>query len=267
MPDENKIRDAADALKGLVDAVPIYQDALQPAAKEVGIALQTVVKAIHVALSPVTALVWGYDQIKDYVGDALTKRLKQVPEERIITPSPTIAGPILEALRFTGHNPELRELYANLLATSMDADTAQNAHPAFVEILRQLSPDEARIVKLFASRNRFPLISVSIVARNKPMLIDWLQHFSLLAQKAGCLYPNLIGSYLDNLCRLGLIEIFNHPFEECEYAELENHQDVMQYISENKRDDIYPPHITRETLSVTKLGRQFCDACVVPHGQ
>ena len=55
MSEENKIRDTIEAATGLVQAIPIYQDAIQPAAKEIGGALQTVAKAIHVALAPVSA--------------------------------------------------------------------------------------------------------------------------------------------------------------------------------------------------------------------
>jgi hypothetical protein len=57
MSDDSKIRDTAEAVKGIVEAVPIYQDAVQPAAKEIGTALQTVAKSIHVVLAPVSALV------------------------------------------------------------------------------------------------------------------------------------------------------------------------------------------------------------------
>src|SRR5258707_14575419 len=122
MSDENKIRDAADAVKGLVAAVPVYQDALQPAIREVGVGLQTVAKTIHVALAPVSALVWGYEQIKDFVSTRVAEKLKDVPPERITSPDPHVVGPALEALRYTGHEENLRELYANLLATSLDAD-------------------------------------------------------------------------------------------------------------------------------------------------
>lgn len=58
MSDENKIRDAADTVKGVVEAVPVYQDVVQPAAKEVGTALQTVAKTIHLALATLAILVW-----------------------------------------------------------------------------------------------------------------------------------------------------------------------------------------------------------------
>lgn len=142
MSDGSKIREAADAIKGIAEAVPVYQDIVQPAAKEVGTALQTVAKTIHIALAPLSAMVWGYDRIKDYLERALTERLKGIAPENIITPNPAVVGPAVEALRFTAHEPSLRELYANLLATSMDAETAQNSHPAFIEIIRQMTADE-----------------------------------------------------------------------------------------------------------------------------
>jgi hypothetical protein len=46
MSEENKTRDAVDAVTGLVKAVPVYQDLVQPAAKEVGVGLQRIV---HIA--------------------------------------------------------------------------------------------------------------------------------------------------------------------------------------------------------------------------
>jgi len=36
MGDESKVRDVVDAVKGVAEAVPIYDDALKPAAKELG---------------------------------------------------------------------------------------------------------------------------------------------------------------------------------------------------------------------------------------
>ncbi|WP_368192497.1 hypothetical protein [Aeromonas sp. s8] len=61
---EGSVEGTINAVTGLAKAVPIYQDAIQPAAKEIGKALGTVAKTVNVALSPVSALVWGYEQIK-----------------------------------------------------------------------------------------------------------------------------------------------------------------------------------------------------------
>jgi len=78
MSEIEKIADAAEAVKGIVQAVPIYQDTLQPAAKEIGTALQTVAKTIHIVLAPISALVWGYEQIKDFVSCKVAKKLENV---------------------------------------------------------------------------------------------------------------------------------------------------------------------------------------------
>jgi len=290
MSDENKIRDAADAIKGIAEAVPVYQDVVQPAAKEVGLALQTVAKTIHIALAPVSALVWGYDKIKDYLDKSLIERLKDVPPERIITPNPAIAGPTVEALRFTAHDSTLRELYANLLATSMDEKTAQEAHPAFVEILRQLTPDEARLIKYLYQEKYLPgfhvphppTISGVVEAFWAPYWVVFeLRHFSLLAEKAGCAFADLLPTYLDNLCRLGLTEIIGVTHKDRSdaiqklYDELEEQAKVSavkhwrtKTLAEwrtdgNSFEEVKSYGIVKEELRLTALGKQFCEACIV----
>jgi hypothetical protein len=67
-----------------------------------------------------------------------------------IEPKPMIAGPTIDAMKYCGSEPHLRDLFANLLATAMDARTAENVHPAFVEIIKQLSADQAKMIKLAA---------------------------------------------------------------------------------------------------------------------
>jgi len=128
---KGEIKAVADILK----SVPIYKDAVQPAAKVFGQSLTTVAKAVDAALGPLKLLVWGYDKIEEFLIKPLSEKLKNVPEENIKTPPTYLAGPAIEALRFSGHNEELRELYANLLATSMDKDSVDKAHPGYVDII------------------------------------------------------------------------------------------------------------------------------------
>ena len=273
MTDENKIRDAADALKGVVEAIPIYQDVVQPAAKEVGTALQTVAKTIHIVLAPVSGLVWGYEQIKDFVSTKVAEKLKDVPPENIATPKPNVAGPALESLRYTGHEEMLRDMYANLLATSMDTRTASGAHPAFVEIIRQLTPDEAKIARLFARQRPFPLLNIrreykteTATERGGQYL---LVHFSLLGYEAGCEFPQLTPTYIDNLCRLGLAEVptFLEYTTPGAYDALENHPQVGVLKQSLEKDEKWRIAIERKGLQITELGKQFCRVCVIPHDQ
>lgn len=45
MKKANQIKDTADAIRGVVKAVPIYQDLLQPATREIGKNLETTAKS------------------------------------------------------------------------------------------------------------------------------------------------------------------------------------------------------------------------------
>src|SRR5690606_2606127 len=165
MEEENKNKDTnvkttIDAVTGLVKAVPVYQDTLQPAAKQIGQSLETVTKTVNIALAPIKALVWGYEKIEEFITTRVSEKLKNVPEENITTPKPEVAGPAVEALRYSGHNPNLRELYANLLANAMDKSTIHLAHPDFDEILKNITSDEAILLQAFATNNQYPLLDI-----------------------------------------------------------------------------------------------------------
>jgi hypothetical protein len=270
MSEENKIRDAADAIKGLVEAVPVYEDALQPAAREIGRALQTIAKTVHIVLAPVSALVWGYDKIKDFVSTAVAEKLSQIPIERLQTPAPNVACPLLEALRYTGHEETLRDMYANLLAASMDTQTAFEAHPSFVDIIKQISPDEARLLKIMAVPQALPLLEVRweyTVQDEDHSGGQYIQrNFSILGYQSGCTFPELTPRYLDNICRLGLghIDTLFEYTGKGVYDELEQHQMILDL--KNSFDEIPDRSITikRRGLQITDLGEQFIKICVTP---
>lgn len=85
----------------------------------------------------------GVEQIREFVHNRVSKKLENVPPEDIQPPKPHVGVPALDALRYTGAENELADLYANLLATSMDRQTAYRAHPGFVDIIKNMCPDEA----------------------------------------------------------------------------------------------------------------------------
>jgi hypothetical protein len=271
MSDENKIRDAADAIKGIAEAVPVYQDALQPALKEVGTGLQTVAKTIHIALAPISGLVWGYEKLSVFIATKLSDKLKNVPPENIITPKANVAGPAFEALRYSGYEESLNDMYANLLASAMDRETARGAHPAFVEILKQMTPDEAKILKGLAGGTLAPMLEIKVKAKNAVQGTGsqtLLNNFSLLGEQAGCECPEMAPSYVDNITRLGLTEIPPNSIltKPGIYDPVEAHPKVER-IREDVKSDL-PTHtvfLVRKALRLTELGKQFCDVCVMSH--
>lgn len=194
----------SELIKAGVEVVKTaYDDALKPIAKEAGKALGTVGKVVNLALSPIRGLVWSWEQIEEYVSEAVERKLKQrgVPKERIKTPDPDVAVPALEAMRYS----KLRENFANLLVTSMDVAVADNAHPAFVEILKQLTPDEAKLIGNLPSHRRYePIVDLAYTLPERGQFII-ARNVSVLGEDAGCARPELTPRHLDNLCRLGSV--------------------------------------------------------------
>lgn len=135
---------------GVSEIIPkVYEDGLSPAVKELGKGLKTVAQSINIALAPVKGVVWSYEKIESFLKEKLEEKLKDVNPEDIVPPPINIAGPTIEALRFATASEELSEMFANLLGTSMDNKEKDKAHPAYIELIKQLSSEEARFLKKF----------------------------------------------------------------------------------------------------------------------
>jgi len=80
---DNHVNSTIDAVTGPVKAFPVYNDAIQPAAKEIGKSLAAVTKTINIALAPISALVWGYERIREFVQNRVAEKLKDLPEDRL----------------------------------------------------------------------------------------------------------------------------------------------------------------------------------------
>lgn len=213
--DENLAKSTIDAVTGLAKAVPIYPDLVQPAAQEIGKSLQTVSRLVNVAISPIRALVWGYEKIEEFIINRVSEKLSNVPHENIVTPLASIAVPTVEALKYLGDEEELREMFANLLANSMDKSEADNTHPAFVEIIKNLSALDAIVLKKFLSKETHPIRELHAVDEQLPEdgsppkvsgETFWF-YYSHLHFGNGLLNYNNVAKCFDNLIRLGLLRL------------------------------------------------------------
>jgi hypothetical protein len=212
----------------IVQAIPLYDDALKPAVKQMGQSLETVTRTINMALSPLRGLVWGYEHIESWLTLKLAEKFKKIAPEKITTPSPQIAGPAIESLRYVANNFELRDLYANLFATAMNIDTMNNAHPGYNDILRNLIPDEAILLKAFVDKSEHPTIMLQEQKGSGFVSSNYLYvnvGYSLpIARK------EFMSVYVDNLCRLGVLihENFTHFADDQVYDEVRTNTDFIK---------------------------------------
>jgi hypothetical protein len=200
---ENK---GLDALSRLVPK--IYEDGLQPATRAVGTALG---RTINAALAPVRGLLWTFEQAEAWLLNAVEERLasRGIHEKTVVTPSPLLLNGVLRGVQASGPEADttLRDSFASLLATAMDSDRTSLAHPAFAEILSQISPGEARAIHSLAERDSTGLIwrlSIRKVTGHTASVPIFEHHF-VLAEELGWDPISVSGPYLRNLVRLGLI--------------------------------------------------------------
>ncbi|KOP38829.1 DUF4393 domain-containing protein [Flavobacterium sp. WLB] len=261
---ETNVKATIDAVTGLVKAIPIYQDTLQPSAQQIGKSLETVTKAVNIALAPIKGLVWGYEKIEEFISQSVTKKLQNVPEENIITPSPSIAGPTIEALRFTGEDLNLRELYSNLLANAMNNKSADSIHPGYVEIIKNLSSDEALILQTFCSQNQFPLIDLlhQIPESNSEVVV--YKNFSYFMKLSNLKKPDLTPVYIDNICRLGLTEIpvGKYIISKGVYERLENDNSLFTLKADIVQSGKGFIDFNRKLIRLTNFGQLFINNVV-----
>ncbi len=266
--DPKTVSTTVQAVSELAKAIPVYQDAVQPAAKELGKSLHLVARAVNAALTPVEGLVWGVEKIRDFVRDRVASKLENVPPEDVQKPKPHVAVPAIEALRYTGAESDLAELYANLLATSMDKVTAYRAHPSFVDMIKNMSPDEARIMRFLATATSQPLVNIKAIDKQDGGFQIVHRHLSLIGLKSSCQHVPLAGTYLDNLVRLGLIEIpsMRRIKSDEPYKEIEHFPEVKQILDDLRKSETHTIEVEKLKLEVTDLGKQFIRTCVIDKG-
>jgi Abortive infection alpha len=237
--EDEKIKDtAAQAIIKVVDKA--YTD-FQPAIKPLSEALKTVTSLISASLAPVRFIL-AHAQAEEQswyaapIAEVLEER--DIPKERIIPPRSSIAGPALLDWLFADSD-ELRKMYAALLATAMDKETADTAHPGSATVIRQLTPDEARIIEwLYLNGHQAFCFFIEGGEGGKPLLDDlWL-----VGENAGCSNLQRVPIYIGNLNRLGITTFIPTPVPDWEVT-LSNAE-----FTKGKRKTGDLDHLTPERL-------------------
>ena len=263
MNDPELIKAGATVGMALVEKTTFYDDAIKPAAQQVGKSLETIGKAVNVLLSPLSATVWGYEKIRDFVVEKVSQKLDGIEPENLQTPKASVAVPIIEGLRNVSESPDLQELYANLLASSMVKETAIGVLPAFGEIIKQLTSDEAKILSYLAASGSYPF--VELYGRNLELRAfkTIVKLFSDISFKSGTEYPAYVSVYLENLSRLALIEIHHDRFlsDKSRYNEIQNSPYLEPFKKKIEDDPKLKIEFENGFICLSTFGSAFCRAC------
>lgn len=216
-------------------AVEVYKDALRPTIKPLGEILGFLPRTLKLWFGGWEKWLINGEESLRLTADVIKEKVKQIPEEKLVEPEAYVAIPAIQQLCYCQNSEELRDLYANLLTSSMNADKKWQVHPSFVDIIKQLNPDEAKFLKAMIPNGLkiYPLIDVDFSIGEgsggiHPIITNFTDCYLDKLE-----YPQNICSYIDNLVRLNIIEIpylqaVNDPER---YKALENHPMIKNPVS------------------------------------
>lgn len=134
--------------------------------------------------------------------------------------------------------------------------------PAFLEVVAQLTPDEARILRHLGDTGPAPVVdlqAVSIVGRGTRTV---LPRQTMLADRAGCAHPEDVDAYLANLERLGIVEFRDEDLEGHEDYQLVIGTESYRSAARQYRDDrLWRARGLRGSVHLTAFGTRFLAVC------
>ena len=173
----------------------------------------------------------------------IESKINNIPTNRRGPADIQVIGAILDESKYCAEKEQLRKMFAQLIASSLDIEKKKYVHPSFANLIAQLSVDEALLLKYLynnylACGNRFPVIDIrnidsyQVVKKdyglNKLKMIVNGEIYSLytnqsnedfnigitiyknvthIGYEAGCGAPENLASYIWNLERMKIVEI------------------------------------------------------------
>jgi len=266
----NPIKDAKDGVALVGEMIKVAGDNpdVKEAGNNLGKSALTITKTINNALLPLAAVNFAFDKARKYFSEKfeqdLSEKAAKIPPEDLVEPKASIAGPTLQGLAFTHEEDNLKDMFLSLLATAMDGRVAPEAHPAFVEIIKQLTSEEAALLRsILKTEGLIPIVKVGLVNKDGSTWSTLYTHLlSLSNSETGDQVENSkCPAMVDNWIRLGLVEVdyTRSIHHDTVYDWIENRPEVVKLKEENKTEE-YQVDFAKGIIFKTALGNQFAKA-------
>lgn len=180
---------------------------------------------------------------------ATLRRLLELPEGVV---RPTAREPADDAA-------DVRHHFQQLLHRSTDVRTVQG-DAGLLEVVRQLVPDEARMLRHLALTGPAP--AADVVLQSLTGRVQQVLHarVTFLAERAGAAEADRGAAYVRNLERLGLIVWEPVPVEATDdYQLIEGLPEVAASVREHRGDVRVRTRLRRGRLRLTALGERLID--------
>lgn len=285
---------------GIKDA---SKELLSPTLSAVGQIVSFPFRTIRIMLAPYERWIHQKEAEREDFLNLISKRvadkLSGLSEEQIAEPEPYVIVPALQLASYCMTNEDLAEVIAKLIASSMTIGRKEYVHPAFVEIIRQLSPLDAKLMQFNSARKRHvPICSIwvqkrtninnlQITRHSEPIITSHARYRpsetgGVLLLRYVCIAPfsengtiEQFSASLENLIRLGIYqsdsgvltsEVENYKLlgqiaDTIDIEACANSVNISTAALEEMYNSNYEAAYIPSMCSLTVFGGLFLDAC------
>ncbi len=221
---------------------------------------QISMQMVEEVLSGNSKAVWSAPQIRTFMLDAVSEVIerRKLRKSHMIAPKAELVMPALEVLRYSPLKGEI----ACLIASSMDRRKTEECLPAFVDILKQITVDEARLIsRLPGANHAVPSATVNYVDQ-VGRLYKCVRHVLPAKLAAECEQPSLISSYVDNLLRLGVLtQPDNITINDNQHYQALTNQPFLRQVAATAPRRV-SVDVHRSVVTLSDLGANFRACCL-----
>lgn len=195
----------------------------------------------------------------------INHEIDKIPSEKI-NPNPDISiiGPALEASKFYVGKEESRKMFAKLIAAELNIETADKVHHSFVDIIKQMSSNDARLLTLLPTNG--PLAQICLYSKNR-------KSYKQLTVNDIVIIPGHIENHfvenaisINNLARLRIVEI-DHVFSVSDSSVYEPYKQLNEYKQGLQAVKEYPEQfsvveVKGGMFAITPFGELFKRICL-----
>lgn len=272
MNDNNlpKVDINVDLTKTVEDA---YTDGISKPLKSSSKAFTTLMDFFHnTVLYPMQKYnLYANNKLENYAIE-LQNKVKTIPADNLVSPRVNILGPTIDGLKYNLDEEYIKEMFTNILMSDMDDRTQNKVLPSYIEIVKQLSSEDAKTLCLFKKVNS--LYSISHIVSNAPIIklkyttnkthgyFDYNKDTILILDEFN--FHVLDSIVVDNLLRLKLIEIdfskflFDQPYDSIFNAIRKDEQ----FKALDDPSSVFKLDYSKGVLELTAFGKNFIDICL-----
>ncbi|MBH9985184.1 DUF4393 domain-containing protein [Lactobacillus sp. M0390] len=234
---------------------------LNPTAKNIGDTLGDVSELI---LSPVNiATTWANAHIRKFK-QSIIDNVNKIPEENRDSSKINLAMKTIEDSKYQINDDNLREMFAKLIAASIDKRNNQGLSPRFSNVLSQFSPEDAKFLMQISTNNfdLLPIPTVIFIAQlNNGSGSEYGNHFIAPDRSTASWFQNELS--LNNLVSLGIINQSDEQYlandtNKSFYDSVEKSPEFLSWSNSGALSAIgFKPAIKKGFIEFTTFGKKL----------